>query len=175
MFLQMHFGDNLLLGGAIDAMVLNAQAWDTSVGPTLGPELDSQEGVAGFAMTRAMGAGFGKDAWSQAPQGILPSYVFSRCGLCRRSKAFILLVIMANHLPGPHTSRDYTVLEFFSGTARISRLAKARGYQVAAMDILYDSTTAPPRTKTKKEKARYPNTRSAMDLNTSAGFMRLAC
>ena len=54
-------------------------------------------------------------------------------------------------------------------------LQKCHGHVVVAMDTLYDKTAPPPRTQAKKEKAKFPNTRSAMDLNTSLGFRADHC
>ena len=89
-----------------------------------------------------------------------------------------MLVLMTSWLqlgaPGP----EYTLLEFFSGSARISRLAKARGHTVMAVDTLYDVTAPPPRTKSKKQKAMYPNSRSCWIraphlLKVKLSFLRL--
>ena len=80
---------------------------------------------------------------------------------------------MASWLEGPAIDTkggEYDLLEFFAGSARISRLAKARGYRSIAVDTLYDPTAPPPRTK-KKDRQGYPNERSAMDINTSAGLV----
>ena len=81
---------------------------------------------------------------------------------------------MTTYLDGVVLENKYDILEFFSGTARVSRLGKMMGYTPAAMDITYDGTAPPPKCK-KKDKAKYRNARSAMDLNNSAGFVSLAC
>ena len=93
-------------------------------------------------------------------------------GLCHKShtQVFILTVMMTSFLDGVVLEGKYDLLEFFSGTARVSRLGTMMGYTPAAMDITYDTSAPPPKCK-KKEKANYPNSRSAMDLNTSAGFV----
>ena len=77
---------------------------------------------------------------------------------------------MTNYLPPVETTEGLDLIEFFSGVARISRLAKKRGYEVLAFDTLYDSSAPPPRSKL-RERANYMNSRSAMDLNTSGGFL----
>ena len=87
-------------------------------------------------------------------------------------EAFLLLTLLTNYLPPVETFYGLDVVEFFSGVARISRLAKRCGYEVLAVDTLYDSTAPPPKAK-KKDRALYLNSRSAMDLNTSGGFMLL--
>ena len=81
---------------------------------------------------------------------------------------------MASFLEGTDMETNYDIIEFFSGTARVSRLAKKLGHNPAALDIGYDCTAPPPKAK-KKERCLYPNARSAMDINTSAGFLPLSC
>ena len=74
---------------------------------------------------------------------------------------------------GPlHTEQEPDLIEFFSGSGRVSRLAHARGYHAVAIDTLYDTSAPPPRTPKRKLK-EYRNARSCMDLNSSAGFLLL--
>ena len=85
---------------------------------------------------------------------------------------FVLLVLMTSWLRLRAPSIPYDLLEFFAGSARIARLAKARGYSSVAVDLLYDTTAPPPNTK-KKGRKRYQNSKCAMDINTSAWFVIL--
>ena len=89
-------------------------------------------------------------------------------------QAFVLLVLMTSWLDGVELESKYDVAQFFAGTARVSRMAKCLGFTPVAMDISYDTSAPPPKTK-KKERATYRNQKSAMDLNTSAGFVFLVC
>ena len=70
------------------------------------------------------------------------------------------------------TTNKYDIIEFFSGSARVPRLAKSLGYTTVAMDWTYDTSAPPPKAK-KKARSRCANSRSAMDLNSSAGFVLL--
>lgn len=56
---------------------------------------------------------------------------------------------------------EYDILEFYAGQARLARLGKGLGLNVAAMDFLMD---------TEGDNKRKNN---AMDMNTSAGFVFL--
>ena len=85
----------------------------------------------------------------------------------------MLIVLLVSCLPTRADTRPYDLLEFFSGSGRISRMASALGYSCAAIDTVYDCTAPPPKTK-KRDRKKYKNVRSAMDLNTSAGFLPLA-
>lgn len=62
--------------------------------------------------------------------------------------------------------KNFEVLEFFSGRARVSRFAARRGWQVASYDIAYhqpdENTTSNHNGKAK---------RSFMDMNSQAGFL----
>ena len=84
----------------------------------------------------------------------------------------MLLVLMTSWLRLRAPDNRYDLLEFFAGSARIARLAKARGYSSVAVDLLYDTTAPPPKTKRKACKG-FKNSKSAMDINTSAGFVLL--
>ena len=79
---------------------------------------------------------------------------------------------MTSFLDGVELEDHYDVIEFFSGTARVSRMAKSMGYTPLALGIRYDNTVPPPKQK-KKKQSRFPNARSAMDLTGSAGFLFL--
>ena len=83
-----------------------------------------------------------------------------------------MLVWMVSYMDVPALPHDADLLEFFSGSARISRLSKGVGYKTIALDILYDSSAPPPKTK-KKDLWKFANPTSALDLNTSAGFVSL--
>lgn len=61
----------------------------------------------------------------------------------------------------------YDLVDFFSGAARISRLACASGYEARAFDINYDSP--PMGTSSHSGRAR----RSAFDINGEGGFLPL--
>ena len=87
-------------------------------------------------------------------------------------QVFLVVVLMVNHMDGANLKQSYDLIEFFSGSARISRLASARGFSAVAVDMIYDNDAPPPRTS-KKNMKNYPYPRNAMDLNTSAGFVLL--
>ena len=80
---------------------------------------------------------------------------------------------MTSFLDPVSLETKYDMYEFFSGKARVARLAKAAGFSPIAMDMVYDASAPPPKTKSLKTKAMYPNARSAMDLNESGGFVFL--
>ena len=89
-----------------------------------------------------------------------------------------MLVLMTSWLDGEAmgakpVAEEYQMIELFSGSARIARLANSCGYASVAVDTLYDVNAPPPRA-TKKERQEYEYARSAMDINTSAGFVLLA-
>lgn len=69
---------------------------------------------------------------------------------------------------GSWTSKEpLDVLEFFSGKARISKMASWLGLEVRSIDILYDET---PKVRSKHSGKEQ---RSAMDINGEAGFVLL--
>ena len=59
------------------------------------------------------------------------------------------------------------LVEFFSGKARVSRMASWVGYRVKSFDIEYEPRRAPGEFK------RGKLNRSSMDLNGAAGFVFL--
>ena len=57
------------------------------------------------------------------------------------AQAFILLILLIGNLTivdFENPAAEYEVLEYYAGTARLARLGKAMGLNVAAMDSLYD-------------------------------------
>ena len=62
----------------------------------------------------------------------------------------------------------YDFLEYYSGAARVSRLAQAFGYVARAFDVAYDS---PPEGKSQHSGR---NRRSAFDINGEGGFVFLS-
>ena len=71
------------------------------------------------------------------------------------------------------TTNKYDIIEFLqwlgSGAPTCPNLL---GYTTVAMDWTYDTSAPPPKAK-KKARSRCANSRSAMDLNSSAGFVLL--
>ena len=61
------------------------------------------------------------------------------------------------------------MIEFFSGKARVSKMASWLGLAVRSIDILYDETP--------KVRSKFSGTeqRSAMDICGEAGFVLLVC
>ena len=84
-----------------------------------------------------------------------------------------MLVMITSFLEPASLESKYDFYDFFSGKARVSRLAKAAGYSPLAFDVVYDASAPPPKIKSKVQKSRFPNPRSAMDLNESGGFVLL--
>ena len=74
-------------------------------------------------------------------------------------------------------SKEYDVIEYFAGVARIARLSANFGYTAGAYDVGYDNpkiTEAFPGekpNKKKKVKGYIAGPKSAMDLTTPAGFV----
>ena len=83
---------------------------------------------------------------------------------------FILLVVMTFYLSytKPKNGFQWDILDVFAGIARISKVARARGYSCAAYDVMYHKGS---RHKTSKHSGK-PQT-SAMDILTDAGFSLL--
>lgn len=67
--------------------------------------------------------------------------------------------------PGLIQEGPFDMLEYFSGVARVSRLATAMGYLSRSFDLEYDR--APPGESVHAGRAR----RSAFDFNGEAGFL----
>ena len=98
---------------------------------------------------------------------MFPSQTLLKLPVClfhESTQAFILLILLVGNLtivdmenPASH----YEVLEYYAGTARLARLGKAMGINVAAMDSLYD-VAGDNRKKN-----------NSHDLNTSAGMVSL--
>ena len=63
---------------------------------------------------------------------------------------------------------DLDLVEFFSGKARVSRLASWMGLRVRSYDIIYKPVTGDPGAFKRGQQRR-----SSMDLNGAAGFARL--
>ena len=81
---------------------------------------------------------------------------------------FILLVVLTFYLSYNKPVRhgfEWDILDMFAGTARISKLGRARGYSCAAYDVAYHKGS---KRKTSKH-SRKPQT-SAMDILSDAGF-----
>ena len=92
-------------------------------------------------------------------------------GWCLESKDFVLLCLLCAFLVqgvfrGKHT---WQVVEFFSGKARLSRLAAKCGYPVASLDLENDPGF---RNREKTSKHPFPH-RSFMDFNGESGFAPL--
>lgn len=80
-------------------------------------------------------------------------------------KVLLLIILMIGYLEPvdlTNNGREYQVLEFYAGAARLAKTAHHFGGSVAAMDRLYD-TVGDNKSKN-----------NAMDFNTSGGFV-LAC
>ena len=81
---------------------------------------------------------------------------------------FLELVVLITFLDVPTWSEEANsnldLVEFFSGKARVSRMASWFGYRVKAFDVEYQPIRAPGEFK------RGKHNRSAMDLNGCAGF-----
>ena len=80
------------------------------------------------------------------------------------AQAFILLILLIGNLTivdFENPAAEYEVLEYYAGTARLARLGKAMGLNVAAMDSLYD-VAGDNRKKN-----------NSHDLNTSGGMVFL--
>ena len=63
---------------------------------------------------------------------------------------------------------EWDVLDFFAGKARISHIARAKGYKAAAFDV--DLASAK-----RKRKSIWRASRSPMDINSDAGFLSHVC
>ena len=73
------------------------------------------------------------------------------------SKAFILLVLQVSWLSSTRLdSREYQVIEMFSGISMIASTGRMLGLKCAALDLEFDKVT---------------NRQGAMDLGTAAGFV----
>lgn len=72
-------------------------------------------------------------------------------------EVIILLTLLVSWMDDGITKSDVQVIEYFSGVARISRVASAAGFESVAYDIEYT-------------KPRRFGKRSSMDLNGSAGL-----
>ena len=103
--------------------------------------------------------------------GIAPAQLSDWRGWCLVSKDFVLLCLLCAFLAqgafrGKHT---WQVLEFFSGKARLSRLAAKCGYPVASFDLENDKGF---HNRKKTSKHPFPH-RSYMDFNGESGFAPL--
>lgn len=87
------------------------------------------------------------------------------------AKEFLELICLISFLNVPtwdtEANENLDLVEFFSGRARISKLASWVGYRVRCFDILYKPNMHPG--DFKRGRLR----RSAMDLNGQAGFVYL--
>ena len=81
------------------------------------------------------------------------------------SKVFVEIVILLMHMSQFEmlgAGAEYLVVEFFAGSARVARLARAAGIPTCALDKNFDD--ADNRTRA-----------NAMEMNCAAGFLLLAC
>ena len=86
------------------------------------------------------------------------------------SKVYVLLVLMTTWLDGVKLSGKFDVIEYFAGVGRITRLACARKYKVAAFDLGYGAPISSGHRNKRKSKKK-----SCMDIKGSAGFVYLFC
>lgn len=88
-----------------------------------------------------------------------------------QSKAFLELVCLVSFLCVPSWENggntDLDLVEFFSGRARLSKLASWCGLNVRSFDITYENIMGD------KEFKRGKVRRAPMDLNGAAGFVKL--
>lgn len=91
--------------------------------------------------------------------------------LLSQSQAFLELVCLVSFLSAPAWEKggniDLDLVEFFSGRARLSKLASWCGLNVRSFDIDYEKIKGSA--VFKRGKVR----RSPMDLNGAAGFVKL--
>lgn len=98
----------------------------------------------------------------------------------KRFQVFILLILLLHwqQFFDLSQSAEYHVLEYYAGVGRIGRLSAGLGYRAGCYDVAYDdpkhfeSWPSSPRSKQRLRKPR-ASKKSAMDLTTSAGFVRL--
>lgn len=86
------------------------------------------------------------------------------------TKDFIYLTLMASwlvDLPWQRREEPFQFIEYYSGMARVSRLAQVMGYEARGFDISYDE----PPSGTSPHSGRA--NRSAFDINGEAGFLLL--
>ena len=76
-------------------------------------------------------------------------------------EAFVAIVIMAAwvQLPPDFAEKSYDLVELFAGAGRLTRLAKARGWNAVCSDLLYDRGAG--------------SGHNCMDMCGSAGFVWL--
>lgn len=94
------------------------------------------------------------------------------------AEAFILLILLLSwqSFYNEDQSKEYQVVEYFAGVARIARMSSAFGYSACAFDVVFDdpkyyeSFPTTPETKMKLKKTRET---SAMDLTSCPGFTLL--
>lgn len=80
---------------------------------------------------------------------------------------FIALVVLVSFLHLPDLAgKPYQLIEYFSGKARVSKMAARSGLRVASYDISYDNR--PTTWKNGLQRAR-----KFMDINGEAGFVLL--
>ena len=97
-----------------------------------------------------------------------------------RLEAFLLVILLLSWQSffDLQRSREYEVVEYFAGCARISRMAAGLGYRSAAMDLVYDNPKyfeGVPASEGSKPTWKKMETqlRSPMDLTTAGGFTQL--
>ena len=74
-------------------------------------------------------------------------------------EAFVALILLISWMKPPtFADRAWDVVEFFAGTARVSRLATARGWQCLCHDWDYDRDHGPGK-------------HNCMDMNGAAGYV----